>query len=163
MGRRSRKRSSSGAPVDRPAPAAPRPQARPPGAPVRRRAKLAETPQAPWHPFPLVELSILAGLLLVIAAFIARGDAFAPLLLGGLALVALASSELALREHLAGYRSHSSLLALLIAFPAGAAVFSFVTEERAVVLAAFAVVFAAVFATMRSLFIRRSGGLTWRA
>ena len=145
-------------PRDAPAPA-PAQRARTP----RRHATIDEAPPAPWHPFPLVELAILAGIILAVCAFVIRGDAFAPLLLGGLALIALASSELALREHLAGYRSHSALLAMLIALPCGAATFSFVSEDKAVVLAVFAAVFAAVFLFMRQLFIKRSGGLAWRA
>ena len=122
-----------------------------------------EAPPAPWHPFPLVELAILSGIILSVVAFVVGGDAFAPLLLGGLALIALASSELALREHLAGYRSHSSLLALLIAFPFGAATFSFITDDKAAVVAVFGIVFAGVFFAMRQLFIKRSGGFAWRA
>ena len=159
MGRRSRKRTGAEPAPHEPLPEAPPPRARTP----RRHAKLDEAPPAPWHPFPLVELAILAGIILSVVAFVVRGDAFAPLLLGGLALIALASSELALREHLAGYRSHSALLALLIAFPAGAATYSFITEEKGAVLVVFGVVFVAVFLAMRQVFIKRSGGFAWRA
>lgn len=162
MGRRSRKRSGLEAPpradTESPREVQP-PRARTP----RRHASIDEAPPAPWHPFPLVELLILAGIVLAVVAFVVRGDAFAPLLLGGLALIALASSELALREHLAGYRSHSALLAMLVAFPCGAATYSFITEERPVVIAVFAVVFGGVFLAMRHVFIKRSGGFAWRA
>ena len=52
MGKRSRKRGGEIAP----APA--------PSAPARRGRD--ERPRAPWHPFPLVELSVLIGLVLLI-------------------------------------------------------------------------------------------------
>jgi len=95
----------------------------PPRAPTRaaaRRAAAAERsraanarPQAPWHPLPLSELLILAG---AIAAVLAWRDGIAghALLLGvGLAAIALGTLEVTLREHLAGYRSHTVLLAVI--------------------------------------------------
>jgi hypothetical protein len=59
MGRRSRKRG--GTPVVAPAeePAARR-------APPARAAGARERPRAPWHPFPLVELCVLIGLVLLV-------------------------------------------------------------------------------------------------
>src|SRR5688572_32718941 len=102
MGRRSRKRSASPAPVEE---RAPRPAPARPQKPLRRHAKLAEAPRAPWHPFPLVELSILAGLVMVVVAFVSDpGEPRTTLLFCGLALIGIASMELAIREHLAGYR-----------------------------------------------------------
>ena len=162
MGRRSRKRSSSGAPVDRPAPAAPRPQARPPGAPVRRRAKLAETPQAPWHPFPLVELSILAGLVMLVAGYLSEGERREILFVGGLALVCLASLELVIREHFAGYRSHSSLLALAAGFVVAAPVFVLGASRPVTVAVGIGTACIAFFG-LRSVFGRRAEGMSWRA
>src|SRR3954465_13665877 len=111
MGRRSRKTRS--VPAERPP--GPAPQARPgsPGAPARRRshrARLDEAPRAPWHPVPLDELTILGGMVVLVAGAVTRG---ATLLAAGIALVGLASFDVALREHLAGYRSHSGLLGLL--------------------------------------------------
>src|SRR5215217_1315423 len=102
MGRRSRKRSAAGdRPRAEPGAAAPpdgtpaKPRVRAPAAParpLRRHAKLDEAPPAPWHPFPLVELSIFAGLVLVVVAFVSDpGEPRTTLLFGGLALVSLAS------------------------------------------------------------------------
>src|SRR3954463_14591925 len=107
MGRRSRKRPAP-PPAERheAAPVAPR-------APVpspRRRARLDEAPKPPWAPFPLVELAILVGLVLFVMGFFAGGDRARVLLLAGLGLITLATLELSVREHFAGYRSHSSLL-----------------------------------------------------
>ena len=162
MGRRSRKRSAPGARVEPPAPAAPRPQARPPGTPVRRRAKLDEAPQAPWHPFPLVELSILAGLILLVAGYLSDGERREILFVGGLALVCLASLELVIREHFAGYRSHSALLALASAFLVGAPVFV-LGASRPVTVAVGIGVACIAFFVLRGLFGRRAEGMSWRA
>src|ERR687897_519456 len=68
------------------------------------------TPSAPWGSFPLTELVVLVALVLLVAGFFVappRG----PVMLGaGLVLGSLAGLELAAREHLAGYRSHTLLL-----------------------------------------------------
>src|SRR3954447_22582147 len=106
MGKRSRKRSLP--------PAAERqaaPEPAPPPAPVAgptRRARMDEAPKAPWSPFPLVELCILLGLILVVWGFAGGGDRKGALLGCGFALVSLAGLELAIREHFAGFRSHST-------------------------------------------------------
>jgi hypothetical protein len=100
MGRRSRKRGGDPAP----AAASPRP------APTRRD----DRPRAPWHPFPLVELSVLIGLVLIVwGLFRADEDSGRVMLLCGMALASLAGLETALREHFSGYRSHALLLAAL--------------------------------------------------
>ena len=67
-----------------------------------------EEPPAPWGSFPLVELSVLAGLILIVIGAITTN----PVQLGiGLALGSLGGLELSIREHFAGYRSHTTLLA----------------------------------------------------
>jgi hypothetical protein len=123
---------------------------------------MEEAPQAPWHPVPLVELAIFAGLVLSVVGFFSEGDARATLILGGLVLIALASGELAIREHMAGYRSHSALLALLVGFAAGALLW-FGFQDRVISLIGAAVVFPPAFLLLRRTFVDRSGGLTWRA
>src|SRR5215213_5228393 len=100
MGRRSRKRG--GAPVTAPA-----------AAPPRARRATGERPRPPWHPFPLVELCVLIGLVLLVWGLI-RGDAAGRVLLVcGMALASLGGLETALREHFGGYASHALLLAAL--------------------------------------------------
>ena len=147
MGRRTRKREA-----DRPRPAPrPRAQARPPA---------GDRPPAPWGSFPLSELIILAGIVVLIWGVVsAAGERIA----GGLVLASLGGGELALREHLGGFRSHSALLA-------GTATFAVVTVlvvalgpvKMWVALAAGVVVFGASFYWLREVFKRRSGGLSFR-
>ncbi len=75
-----------------------------------------ERPQAPWHPLPLSELLILAGGVAFVVAVtrLRHGPAAGgPLLLAGIAAVALGTIEVTWREHSSGYRSHTLLLALL--------------------------------------------------
>ena len=77
------------------------------GAPRSRTAR-----SRPWHPFPLVELAVLLGLvLLVLGALRWDTDRGKLLLVFGMALGSLGGLDTALREHFAGYRSHTMLLA----------------------------------------------------
>jgi hypothetical protein len=86
----------------------------PPRAP--RRPALEERPKAPWHPFPLVELSVLIGIVCIVVGFLSRdGTGGRTVLVLGFALGALGGLDTTLREHLSGYRSHTLVLA---AFPA---------------------------------------------
>ncbi len=75
-----------------------------------------ERPPAPWHPLPLSELLILAGAIAFVLAMIRLRhgvSAGGPLLLAGIAAVALGTFEVTWREHSSGFRSHTLLLALL--------------------------------------------------
>jgi len=66
-------------------------------------------PDAIWAPFPLTEIGMAVGLVLFLLGF-----AGAPvLLLTGVAVLVVVVAELCLREHFAGFRSHSILLAML--------------------------------------------------
>jgi hypothetical protein len=76
----------------------------------RAPGSVGERPRAPWHPFPLAELSILVGLIAV-AIGAARGEAGKTLLLVGVLVVVLGTLDTTIREHLSGYRSHAGLLA----------------------------------------------------
>jgi hypothetical protein len=152
MGRRSRQRAA--APVSAPPPEPPRTP--------RRHARIDEAPKAPWHPVPLVELAILCGLGLIVAGFVVRGTSGGVLATGGIVLVVLASLELAVREHLSGYRSHSALLAG-VAGVAVAAVGELVGVPRIAILLVAVIVGISAFAALRGMFQRKAGGLTWRA
>lgn len=77
---------------------------------ARQAAAEGQRPPAPWGSFPLGELVVLCGLILVIAGFVVRDAQGGVMIAVGLALGALAGLELAIREHLAGYRSHTALL-----------------------------------------------------
>jgi hypothetical protein len=156
MGRRSRKRGES----TRAERDAARAAARTPSAGPRR--KTADRPPPPWGNFPLSELVILLGLVLILWGA-ARGSGGEEMLVAGLIIASLGGGELALREHLAGYRSHSSLLAGVAAFVAVSAVALGLGPVKVWVLAILGVsVFAGTFYAMRELFKRRSGGLGFR-
>ena len=150
MGRRSRARRAA-------APAPP-PQAAP------RPARLTdERPRAPWHPFPLVELSVLVGLILIVVGTITGFDSDRGrlALLCGLVLASLGGLDTALREHFAGFRSHSTLLAGLPGVVVAVALF-FASAPWIAVAAGAALVFALGFWAFRTAFRRRSGGLSFR-
>jgi hypothetical protein len=155
MGRRSRKRGeSTRAERD----AARRERAVSP----RPRRSTSERPAAPWGSFPLSELVILLGLVLILWGA-ARGSGGEEMLVAGLVIASLGGGELALREHLAGYRSHSSLLAGVAAFTAVSVVALGLGPVKIWVLVILGVgVFAGTFYAMRELFKRRSGGLGFR-
>ena len=91
--------------------AARRPLADPAAAPAPRAPRGEERPPAPWGSFPLVELVVLVALVMLVAGFVVQGTRGTVLLATGLVLGSLAGLELAIREHLAGYRSHTLLLA----------------------------------------------------
>jgi len=129
-GRRGRPRRR-GAPVASPAPEA---QAEPPAPATTRAAKrrerprraelnrpgprahrdpggVGERPQAPWHPWPLSELLILVGAIGTLVGVL-RGDG-GPVLFAGLGAVLLGTLDFTIREHLAGYRAHTVMLAAM--------------------------------------------------
>ena len=161
MGRRSRKRGETtraerdAARRERAAEARPRPRPRPGG-------PSGERPTAPWGNFPLSELVILLGLVLILWGA-ARGSGGEEMLAAGLVIASLGGGELALREHMAGYRSHSSLLAGGAAFIAVTVVALGLGPVKVWVLVVLgAAVFTGTFYGMRELFKRRSGGLGFR-
>jgi hypothetical protein len=146
-------------------PTAPKP--RTPVEPPARRTARDEAPQAPWGSFPLTELTILVGLVLLIVGF-ASGSTKGTLMIAvGIALAALGGLELAIREHFAGYRSHSGLLALACAIFAGALLgglgaLIFGSVIAVIPVAAAAIVFVPALITLRGAFKRASGGLSYR-
>ena len=71
-------------------------------------------PEAPWGKFPLMEIAVFAGLVMIAIGLVGGSPA---LLLGGLLVASVGGLELALREHLAGYRSHPTLLAFVASPP----------------------------------------------
>jgi hypothetical protein len=159
MGKRSRKRADG--PV--------RTQPRQAPAPVRSTAPgvkgrvdrfieaADQRPKAPWHPFPLIELSVLAGLaLIIIGAINSDTDNGKLAIFVGLALAALAGLDTAVRDHFSGFRSHSTLLA---GFPAAlvGAVAGFLGPPLIVVVFIAAGVFVAAFFALRNAFKRRAG------
>ena len=152
MGKRSRKRGDA-MPAD-PTPAASAPAARPRRSSGRPGAE--ERPRPPWHPVPLVELCVLVGIVLLILGFLAyETDRGKLMLVAGMALGALGGLDTALREHFAGYRSHSTLIAALPAVATIAGAYFAGAPWLGIVLPA-AAVFAAAFWALRRAFRRRS-------
>jgi hypothetical protein len=167
MGRRSRKRASVGAEAssraDRDAArraraAGTRPRPRP------GRPSIDDRPEAPWGRFPLSELVILLGIVLMAWGILTwHSDGGNTRFGTGLVLASLGGLELALREHLAGYRSHTTLLAGAAALAVVSALALSPGPHRLWALALVgAAVFAFAFYGLRELFKRRSGGLGFR-
>lgn len=71
---------------------------------------LGERPQAPWHPLPLSELVIFVGIVALVVGLLRNESSHAALLVG-VAAVAIGTLEFTVREHLSGYKPHSTLLA----------------------------------------------------
>jgi hypothetical protein len=164
MGRRSRKRGDSTR-AERDAARLERARRQQLGSsppPRPGRPALHERPEAPWGGFPLSELVILLGIVLILVGAVQGSDG-ARFIAAGLVIAGLGGGELALREHMAGYRSHSSLLAGAAAFVAVTAVALGLGPVKLWVLVLLGIaVFAATFYAMRELFKRRSGGLGFR-
>jgi hypothetical protein len=123
------------------------------------RARTEERPPAPWGSFPLAELTVLAGLI-ALAVGVIGGH---PTLLGvGVVLAGLGGLEVAVREHFAGYRSHTTLLAGTLFVLVTGGLFYLAGLILAICLGVGAVAFLAVFLLLRRAFQRASGGLSYR-
>ena len=71
-----------------------------------------EPPPAPWGSFPLIELTVLVGIVMLILGFaVFEGERRTILIGTGLLLGSIGGLDLSIREHLAGYRSHTMVLA----------------------------------------------------
>jgi hypothetical protein len=127
--------------------------------PARRVARPDDRPPAPWGNFPLAELVILGGIVSLIIGIVGQH----PTALGvGVALAGLGGMEVAIREHFAGYRSHTTLLAgAVFVFTVGG-LFYLADQVLAVALGVGAVTFAIAFFLARRAFQRASGGLSFR-
>ena len=140
------------------APATPAP------APRRRRAEPDGPPLAPWGSFPLVELAVLIGLVILIWGFFSDGSR-QPILIGvGVVLCSVAALELAIREHFAGYRSHTLVLAAVPTVATLAVLFYAAPSDLgpAVRLAIAAVVFGLAAWGFTTAFRNKSGGYSFR-
>jgi hypothetical protein len=162
MGRRSRTRSTASVsaaarPSSRVAAPAPEASSR------TRRAPIDEAPTAPWSPFPLVELCVLLAILLIILGLLTEGGRRAALLAGGVGVASLAGLELSIREHFAGYRSHSAVLAGAATVAIGVPLAVFTGLPPLATLAVAVMVYAVAFTGLHSAFRARAGGMGFRA
>lgn len=130
---------------------------------ARGRPSIDDRPPAPWGSFPLAELAVLVSIVLLIASFIVRGDQGVVMFAAGLLLGALAGLEVSIREHFAGFRSHSILLAGSIAVVAITAIALAAGKVfLPLLLAAGLGVFGISFWSFQEAFKRRSGGVSFR-
>lgn len=127
---------------------------------MSERRSAEERPQAPWGSFPLAELVILAGIVLLAVGVFSKSPTALAL---GVVLAALGGLEVAALEHFAGYRSHTTLLAGTLFVLVTGSLFYLAGLILAVCLAAGAVVFAVAFVLLRRAFQRASGGLSFKA
>ncbi len=133
----------------------------------RRRAGRPSPDERPpplWGSFPLTELIILAGLVLMGWGFLQGvGDEGNSKIAAGLAVASIAGLELSVREHVTGFRSHTTLLAGAVAIAAIVVTgFVIAVQTLGVLLITGLLVFAGSFYALRELFKRKSGGLSFR-
>jgi hypothetical protein len=150
-GKRKSKRAGRAGPSSKPAPTAP--------TPARRVATPDERPPAPWGNFPLAELVILAGIVSLVVGIAGQDETAIGV---GVALAGLGGMEVAIREHFAGYRSHTTLLAgAVFVFTVGG-LYYLAHQVLAVCLPIGAAAFVVTFLLARRAFQRASGGLSFR-
>lgn len=124
------------------------------------RRTQTERPPAPWGSFPLAELTVLGGIVMLVIGIVGKS----PTALGvGVVLGALGGLEVSLREHLAGYRSHTTLLAGTVFVLVVGSLFYLAGLILAICLGIGAVTFLACFVALRRVFQRASGGLSFKA
>jgi hypothetical protein len=123
------------------------------------RGRTDELPPAPWGSFPLAELTILAGIVMLAIGLIGRH----PTAIGvGVVLAGLGGLEVAVREHFAGYRSHTTLLAGAVFVLVVGALLYLASLILAICLGVGAVAFFASFLALRRAFQHASGGFSFR-
>jgi hypothetical protein len=125
-------------------------------APRARGRGKPEPPPAPWGSFPLVELCVLLALVLGIWGFAKGGQQGGVMMGAAAALGSLAGLEVAIREHFAGFKSHSTVLASCAAV-ATLAITVIAGAPRIVTVAAGLFVGVSSFYFARRAYLRREG------
>jgi hypothetical protein len=119
-------------------------------------------PRAPWGPFPLSELLVVLAVLLAAYGVLSWGSARGTWAFGAaMALGCLAGLEVSIREHLAGYRPHSTVLAGTAALLGGTATF-FLGVPAAIDLGVVLMVFLVASPALTRAFERRRDGASWQ-
>lgn len=136
-------------------PQSPRQAAQPPKPPAKRD----EPPPAPWGSFPLTQLTVLAGVVLLIIGFVTGG--ITPMVMG-LLLGSAGGLELSIREHFSGYRSHTTLLASVVLMVATGVTYFLFGWVLWVCLVIGLTLFGVSFGLFRRAFQTASGGLSFR-
>jgi uncharacterized integral membrane protein len=102
---------------------------------------------------------ILAGIVFLVVGIVGAHQTAIGV---GIALAGLGGLEVAIREHFAGYRSHTTLLAGAVFVLTVGLVYYVGHEILAVALGVGAIAFAIAFYLARRAFQRASGGLSFR-
>jgi hypothetical protein len=118
---------------------------------ARRPGDRGERPEGPFGGVPVSEIAIFAGLISLVIGLIEGAQA--PLIVGSI-VCGLGVVEVTGREHFAGYRSHTVLLAAIpaIAVEAGLVALFGEPRPRALLLLVVAPVFAVLFFLLRRRF-----------
>jgi len=102
---------------------------------------------------------VLAGIVMLVIGIVSKN----PTAIGvGVVLAGLGGLEVAVTEHFAGYRSHTTLLAGTVFVLVVGGLFYLAGLILAVCLGVGAVVFLAAFVALRRRFQRASGGLSFK-
>jgi len=126
---------------------------------LNAKAPGEERPPAPWGSFPLAELCVLAGIVLLLVGLFGNQ----PTAIGvGVVLAGLGGLEVSAREHFAGYRSHTTLLAGTVFVLVTGGLYYLGGLILAICLGVGAVAFVVAFLALRRAFQRASGGLSFR-
>lgn len=127
---------------------------------AKKKGRPADSrPPAPWGKFPLVELAVLAGLVLIVLGLITGSPTQ---LLLGLMIGSVGGLEISLREHFSGFRSHTTLLAVVGGVLVAGISFLGLGLAFWPSLVLGAAAFAALFLLLWKAFQRASGGLSYK-
>jgi hypothetical protein len=112
-----------------------------------------ERPPSPFGGIPVSEIAILAG---IVAAAVGYFNGGGPALVAGIALCGLGVLEVTAREHFAGFRSHSILLAAIPAVGTELLLLRIMPAAwpRATALIGDAIVFGVLFWPLRARYAR---------
>jgi hypothetical protein len=160
--RRKRRRRQSGARPAEPEPAAVVVDDQQRARAARRRAGADDRPPAPWGDFPLSEIAVFVGIILLIAGFFVAPPQGFVMIAVGLVLGSLAGLELSIREHFAGYRSHTLLLAAAVGVPIFGVLFVATKIPVPICIGVGLVAFGGSAWLFTNAFRRRSGGALFR-
>ncbi|HKH23646.1 MAG TPA: hypothetical protein VKA88_08485 [Solirubrobacterales bacterium] len=126
------------------------------------RGHPADRPRAPWGDFPLSEIVIFIGIVVLIVGFFIPPPQGFVMIAVGLGLGSLAGLELSIREHFAAYRSHTLLLSAAVGVPVFGGLFLGTSLSPAICVIAGLLAFGGAAWLFTSAFRRRSGGALYR-
>ena|SRR2546423_1536282 len=129
---------------------------------ARRRAGNIERPPPLWGSFPLTEIVIFIGLLLLVVGFFFPPPQGFVMIAVGLVLGSLAGLELSIREHFTAFRSHTLLLSAAVGVPIFGALWWATRINPAICAGAGLLAFGGAAYLFASAFRRRSGGALYR-